>query len=83
MGTLLQSPRQCLVARERFQQREMGAWQAAALFLITLQDPADMTGIIPPLVSLKRHRPEGFHTLTPCLLSLSVYVCHSEVELLV
>lgn len=31
-GTLVQSPHQCLVARERFRRREKGAWQAAALF---------------------------------------------------
>lgn len=31
-GTLVQSPRQCLVARERFRRRERGARRAAALF---------------------------------------------------
>lgn len=32
-GTLVQSPRQCLVARERFWgAREESEWQAAALF---------------------------------------------------
>lgn len=31
-GTLVQSPHQCLVARERFRRRERGARHAAALF---------------------------------------------------
>lgn len=38
-GTLVQSPRQCLVARERFRRREKGARQAAPLF------PADPSEI--------------------------------------
>lgn len=70
-GTLVQSPRQCLVARERFGQRGKGAQQAAAPPphppfppppSPTLQDPGWMTGIIPTLVSLKRHHLDGFFT---------------------
>ncbi len=52
-----------------------------------------MTGIIPPLVSLKRHRPEGFsHTdASPIVFKcervcknvcVCVCVCHGEVEML-
>lgn len=53
-GTLVQSPRQCLVARERFRWRGKGARQAAALF------PDDSPGSegddrdYSSLVSLKR-----------------------------
>lgn len=31
-GTPVQSPRQCMVARERFRRREKGVWQEVALF---------------------------------------------------
>lgn len=43
---------------------------------VTLQDPGDMTAIIPPLVSHKRHRPEGFlHTDAFLAVFKCVCVC--------
>lgn len=85
-GTLVQSARRRLVARERSGRRGKAAQQAAATMATpspppspplqtTLQDPGCMTGIIPESVSLERHPPDGFsHTSSRhflCLLSAS------------
>lgn len=79
-GTLVQSPRQCLVARERFGRRGKGAQQAAALPPThptnsprSGMDDRDYSYACLPQASPSRRI---FHTLlvTPCLLSLSVCV---------
>lgn len=72
-GTLVQSPRQCLVARERFGQREKAARQAAAFFLHRLCGIWDRwQGLFLHLSCSSITLQRDFYT--PCLLSVSVCV---------
>lgn len=86
-GTLVQSPRQCLVARERFGRQGKGARQAAALFprwLSRIQDRWQELLLCLSRTTITIQR--NFYSVTSCLLSLCVCVfvsvSHGVVELL-
>lgn len=70
-GTPVQSPRQCMVARERFWRREKGVWQEVALFPYDSGFGLDGRHY----TSVRFSYEHGFHILRTFLFPLGVSVC--------